>query len=61
MRSREMTGFLRRLNAPCAVPIHDALLSDRGRTLYLTQAGSLGGPDTEIRDWADGEPEDFRR
>jgi L-ascorbate metabolism protein UlaG (beta-lactamase superfamily) len=60
MRSREMTGFLRRLNAPHAVPIHDALLSERGRTLYLTQAGSLGGPDTEIRDWADGEPEDFR-
>jgi L-ascorbate metabolism protein UlaG (beta-lactamase superfamily) len=61
MRSREMTGFLRRLNPPCAVPIHDALLSDAGRTLYLTQAGSLGGRDTEIRDWADGQPEDFRR
>jgi L-ascorbate metabolism protein UlaG (beta-lactamase superfamily) len=60
MRSREMTAFLRRLNAPYAVPIHDALLSDLGRALYLTQAGSLGGADTQIRDLADGEPEEFR-
>jgi L-ascorbate metabolism protein UlaG (beta-lactamase superfamily) len=61
MRSREMTGFLRRFNAPYAVPIHDALLSERGRTLYLTQAGNLGGADTQIRDLASGEPETFRR
>ena len=42
-----MTAFLRRFNAPYAVPIHDALLSDRGRSL-LTQASNLGGADTEI-------------
>jgi L-ascorbate metabolism protein UlaG (beta-lactamase superfamily) len=60
MRSREMTAFLRRFNAPYAVPIHDALLSDRGRGLYLTQAGNLGGADTEIRDLANGEPQEFR-
>jgi L-ascorbate metabolism protein UlaG (beta-lactamase superfamily) len=59
MRSREMTGFLRRFNAPHAVPIHDALLSERGRTLYLTQAANLGGQDTEIRDCAGGEAVEF--
>ncbi|WP_353953491.1 MBL fold metallo-hydrolase [Knoellia sp. S7-12] len=51
-RSREMTGFLRRLNPPVAVPIHDGLLGDRGRALYLGQADSLGGANTEIRDLA---------
>lgn len=60
MRSREMTGFLRRFNAPYAVPVHDALLSERGRALYLTQAGDLGGADTQIRDCAGGEPVEFR-
>lgn len=51
-RSREMTAFLRRLNPAVAVPIHDALLSEQGRALYLGQADSLGGADTEIRDLA---------
>lgn len=51
-RSREMTAFLRRLNPPVAVPIHDGLLNDEGRALYLRQADSLGGADTEIRDLA---------
>ena len=57
MRSREMTAFLRRFNALYAVPVHDALLSERGRNLYLTQANSLGGPDTQIRDLGSGGPE----
>ena len=60
MRSREMTAFLRRFNAPYAVPIHDALLNDRGRTLYLTQAGNLGGRETQIRDLSSGDPQEFR-
>ncbi|MFW5470005.1 MBL fold metallo-hydrolase [Knoellia sp. CPCC 206435] len=51
-RSREMTGFLRRLNPPVAVPIHDGLLNASGRELYLGQARSLGGADTEVRDLA---------
>jgi hypothetical protein len=55
-----MTAFLRRFNAPYAVPIHDALLSERGRKLYLTQADSLGGADTCIRDLGSGEPQEFR-
>jgi L-ascorbate metabolism protein UlaG (beta-lactamase superfamily) len=51
-RSRDMAGFLRRLDAPVAVPIHDGLLNASGRDLYLGQARSLGGVDTEVRDLA---------
>lgn len=58
-RSREMTAFLRRIAAPHAIPIHDALLSSVGRALYLGQAGNLGSKDTRIHDLADGEPEEF--
>lgn len=50
--SRDMAGFLRRLNPPQAVPIHDALLSDEGRRLYLGQADRLGGASTVIHDLA---------
>jgi L-ascorbate metabolism protein UlaG (beta-lactamase superfamily) len=57
--SREMTAFLRRLNAPVAVPVHDGLLNERGRALYLRQADELGGADTRIRDLGSGEPADF--
>ena len=60
-RSRDMTGFLRRLAARHAVPVHDGLLNDVGRGLYLTQAGNLGSPDTRIHDLADGSPRDFGR
>jgi L-ascorbate metabolism protein UlaG (beta-lactamase superfamily) len=60
-RSREMTAFLRRMAAPHAIPVHDALLSERGRTLYLTQAGTLGSKDTRIHDLVAGAPEDFTR
>ena len=52
-RSREMTAFLRRLAAPVAIPIHDALLSATGRGLYLKQARDLGCADTDLRDLAD--------
>jgi L-ascorbate metabolism protein UlaG (beta-lactamase superfamily) len=58
-RSREMTAFLRRLAAPHAIPVHDALLSAAGRALYLTQAGNLGSKETQIHDLAGGEPKDF--
>ena len=58
-RSRDMTAFLRRLDAPHAVPIHDAILSDVGRKLYLTQAGNLGSERTRIHDLAGGRTEEF--
>lgn len=58
-RSREMTGFLRRLNAPHAVPIHDGLLNEQGRALYLKQAGMFGGADTTVHDLAGAGPVEF--
>lgn len=58
-RSREMTAFLRRLSAPHAVPIHDGLLNDAGRALYLGQAGSLGSSQTQIHDLAGAGPTEF--
>jgi L-ascorbate metabolism protein UlaG (beta-lactamase superfamily) len=58
-RSRDMTAFLRRLDAPHAVPIHDAILSDVGRKLYLTQAGNLGSRRTQVHDLGGGRTEEF--
>lgn len=40
---KETVDFVRRVGAPVMVPIHDALLSDTGRELYLRQIGNLGG------------------
>jgi L-ascorbate metabolism protein UlaG (beta-lactamase superfamily) len=59
-RSRDMTGFLRRLGAAHAIPVHDALLSPVGRALYLGQAQRLGSPETHIHDLAGGQPQEFR-
>lgn len=51
-RSRDTTGFLRRLDPAHAFPIHDGLLNATGRGLYLGQADSLGGAHTTIHDLA---------
>lgn len=59
-RSRDMAGFLRRVAAPHAVPVHDGLLRERGRRLYLGQAGQLGSPGTRIHDLAGAGPTEFR-
>lgn len=40
---KETIDFVRRIGAPSVVPIHDGLLQQRGRALYLTQIGNLGG------------------
>ncbi len=58
-RSREMTDFLRRHNAPHAIPIHDGLLQRRGRDLYLGQADRLGGAHSVVHDLAGGAPMTF--
>jgi L-ascorbate metabolism protein UlaG (beta-lactamase superfamily) len=60
-RSRDMAGFLRRLNPASAVPIHDGLLNAAGRALYLGQADRLGGADTVIHDLAGRGAVDFSR
>ena len=59
--SKEMCAFLRRHNPPYAVPIHDRLLADRGRSLYLAHAGGFGGADTSVRDLAGAGAVEFTR
>jgi L-ascorbate metabolism protein UlaG (beta-lactamase superfamily) len=59
-RSRDMTAFLRRLDAPHAVPVHDGLLQPRGRGMYLNQAGQLGSKTTRIHDLAGAPATEFR-
>ena len=58
-RSRDMTSFLRRLDAPHAIPVHDAILSEVGRNLYLTQAGNLGSRRTQIHDLGGSRSDEF--
>jgi len=42
---KETVEFTRSIGAPTLVPVHDALLSERGRALYLRQLGALGKGD----------------
>ena len=39
---KETVEFTRSVGARTLVPVHDALLSERGRALYLRQLGALG-------------------
>lgn len=41
--SKETTAFLKRLDAPVAVPVHDGIVSPAGRQIYLAHASSFGG------------------
>lgn len=57
---REVIAFVRRIAPSSIVPIHDALLSEVGRGLYVghvQQFGADGG--VELRDLADGRPGQF--
>lgn len=60
-RSREMTAYLRRFDAPVAFPVHDGILSDAGRGIFLTHAQNLGGERTEVRDLRGAGPTAFTR
>lgn len=48
---KETVEFTRAVSPRVAVPIHDGLLNDRGRGLYLRQLTALGG--AEVRDLRD--------
>lgn len=56
--SRETADFLARLAPAHAVPIHDALLSEVGRALYLAQMTQFGSPSTVLHDLGHGDPTD---
>jgi L-ascorbate metabolism protein UlaG (beta-lactamase superfamily) len=47
---KETVDFVRAISPRLAFPIHDGLLNDRGRALYLRQLTALGR--TEVRDLA---------
>jgi L-ascorbate metabolism protein UlaG (beta-lactamase superfamily) len=57
-RMSETLDFLRRVSAPVLVPIHDGLLNDAGRSMYLMHASRFGPAESEVRDLADGKPYD---
>jgi len=54
--SRDTVAFAQRISPRVSVPIHDALLSDLGRRLYLSQVQDLGPQGMEVRDLSDGVP-----
>ena len=56
---RETLAFVRRINPRYAVPVHDALLSDVGRTLYLSHVSSYGPEGMQLRDLSDRAPGEF--
>ena len=54
---KETVEFVRTVGPRLAFPIHDGLLNERGRALYLRQLTALG--QTDVRDLA-GQPEGVR-
>ena len=54
--SRDTVAFAQRISPRISVPIHDALLSDVGRRLYLSQVQSLAPEGMVMLDLSDGVP-----
>ena len=57
--SRHTVAFAQRISPRFCVPIHDALLSAIGRSLYLSQVQSFGPEGMQVRDLSGGDPCDF--
>ena len=57
--SSDTVAFAQRISPRVSVPIHDVLLSDVGRQLYLSQAQAFGPEGMEVRDLSDGVPVEF--
>ena len=59
--SRDSIGFVARIAPKAFVPIHDALLSEKGKQMYCTHIESFSGVDgLTLRYLADGESGDFQ-
>ncbi|PWH07954.1 MBL fold metallo-hydrolase [Brachybacterium endophyticum] len=54
-KMRETIDFLRAVRPGLALPVHDAVVSTQGRTIYITQSTNLAPEGTEVRDWPEGE------
>jgi L-ascorbate metabolism protein UlaG (beta-lactamase superfamily) len=57
--SRDTVAFAQRISPRFCVPIHDALLSAIGRSLYLSHVQSFGPETMNVRDLSDGAPTAF--
>ena len=57
--SCDTVAFAQRIAPKVSIPIHDALLNDIGRQLYLSQLKGFGPESMEVRDLADGVAVDF--
>lgn len=57
---RDTIAFVQRIAPASIVPIHDALLSEAGRKMYLMHVGTYGGPDLRVHDLAASEPTSLR-
>jgi L-ascorbate metabolism protein UlaG (beta-lactamase superfamily) len=57
--SRHTVAFARRISPRVTIPIHDMLLSDIGRQLYLSHVRNFGPEGMEVRDLSDGAAVDF--
>lgn len=55
---RETLDFVRRISPTWAVPIHDALLTAGGRSLYLNHVDTYGLERTTVKDLSDHTPWD---
>lgn len=56
---RDTIDFVARLRPKIIVPIHDALLSEPGRAMYLMHVANFGGDDLTVADLGDGQPSTF--
>ncbi|MBA3310930.1 MAG: MBL fold metallo-hydrolase [Nocardioidaceae bacterium] len=56
---RDTLTFVRRIAPRFAVPIHDALLAEAGRRMYLGHVLDFGPDGMEVRDLHDGRPAEF--
>lgn len=59
-RMSETLQFLRAVAPSIAIPIHDGLLNDAGRSAYLMHIERFGPRSTQLRDLADGSELELR-
>lgn len=57
--SRDTIAFAQRISPRFCIPIHDALLSEIGRRLYVSQVESFGPEAMQVCDLSDGTPREF--
>ncbi|HET7305235.1 MAG TPA: MBL fold metallo-hydrolase [Segeticoccus sp.] len=57
--AKETVAFVQRIDPRVVVPIHDGLLNDTGRAMYIGQVQRFGPEGLEVRDLSDGEPVEF--